>query len=106
MRALWLACLFGAVLVAQGPASPATPFPNHELPPKGWYCVPADTAERVQTNDHACDCLGMRSDPICRTEGQDENGNPIEVRRTTDNSRCKVYCHKDHCACASQCDGS
>ena len=92
-------------LALQG-ADPAHPFPNHEMPPQGWYCVPADTAERVRTDAHACDCLGMIDDPLCSTTGRDEQGNEVELPRSNDNSQCKSYCHKSHCTCLKQCEGS
>lgn len=92
--------------VALQQQDPAHPFPNHEMPPNGWYCVPAESAEQLKTDAHACDCLGMVDDPMCTTMGEDENGQPVELPRSNDNSKCRVYCHRDHCACEQQCHGS
>lgn len=92
-------------LMAQAPGTtPAQPFPNHEEPPSGWYCVPSDTAERTRTDAHACDCRGMIEDehPRCTTTTEDENGNPVE-QPAGESNRCKVFCHKDHCTCERLC---
>lgn len=85
--------------------SPSTPFPNHEQPPSGWYCHPAQDANDVSTDAHACNCLGMIDDPICKTDAVDEEGNPTgeQVPLTNDTNRCKVFCHKDSCTCMRQC---
>lgn len=103
MRALWLACLFGVVLVAQGGREAYPGQAQHREPPKGWYCVPTDTAKRMETDPHACDCLGMISDPLCSTTSKDESGNEVTTPATTENSKCRVYCHKDHCTCMRLC---
>lgn len=104
MRSLWLSLLFGVVLFAQ---SPSAPFPNHELPPNGWFCTPASSASDVQTDAHACSCQGMTDDPVCTTMSEDpDSGDQIEVPLTNDNAKCKVFCHKDACLCAVQCHGS
>lgn len=109
LRDVWavpMKYLFLLLLLLPQAPDPAHPWPNHELPPAGWFCVPTDTAERLKTDPHACECLGMIDDPICSTAGQDENGNTVELPRSNDNSKCRVFCHKDHCACMKQCEGS
>lgn len=89
------------ILMAQTPApDPARPFPNHEEPPVGWFCVPASSAAAVETEPHACNCRGMvleDPEPFCHTEDGEPRG---------ESSTCKVYCHKDHCRCAVRCEGS
>jgi hypothetical protein len=107
MRPKWIALGFAAFLIGaalNAQQDPAHPFPNHEMPPDTWFCVPTDTADRMQHEAHACDCLGMTSDPMCTTMGQDADGNDVEMPQTNDNAKCKVYCHKDHCLCRKQCD--
>lgn len=92
------------VALAQG--NPAQPFPNHEQPPEGWYCVPAANEKAVQTDAHACDCRGMTLDDPeehCRVDGEDDEGNPIRLPRG-ESSKCKVFCHKDSCRCAKRCE--
>ena len=99
IRTLWLTLLFSVVLLAQQPADPANPFPNHELPPVGWFCHPAQSATDAQTNPKACTCLGMREEPVCSRE--DEDGQIVDL--SNDNNTCKVYCHKESCSCAVLC---
>lgn len=95
--------LFLALALQAPGTTPAQPFPNHEEPASGWYCHPAEDATDVSTDAHACDCLGMIDEPICKAPATDEDGTPTEVPMTNDNSKCKVYCHKDHCTCMRQC---
>lgn len=75
----------GLIAFAQAPV----PFPNHEEPPKDWFCSP--NARQV---DHRCACKNMakdQSDPVCEREVEDD-------------SACLVFCHKDHCRCQTACD--
>lgn len=107
MRPLIALLLALPLLMAQAPGTtPAQPFPNHEEPPSGWYCVPADKDHSPETEAHACSCRGMlEDDPICKTTGSDEEGNPIEMPMG-ESSKCKVWCHKDHCTCVTRCADS
>lgn len=97
-----------ASLQAPG-TTPAQPFPNHEMPPFGWYCYPAPTPESVFEDAHACECLGMVGQPVCKVmkQDQDEDGTPIgdpyEGDNSNNNSKCKVWCHVDNCACERLC---
>ena len=105
MRILFLV----ALLLAQGP-DPAHPFPNHEEPPVGWFCWPANRAEDIATDPHACNCVGMvgDDDPIC--ESRNPDGSPPEPGVTlpppNENARCKVWCHRDRCTCLRLCHES
>lgn len=103
MRAIWMAMLFGAVLLAQGGKEAYPGQSEHKEPPKGWYCVPTDTAKRMESDPHACDCLGMISDPMCTTKGQDESGNEVETPRSNENAKCRVWCFRDRCTCTRLC---
>jgi hypothetical protein len=87
--------LIGLLLALQ--QEPVNPFPNHEEPPKGWYCRPAASIEDIKSDAHACGCLGMTDDPMCGTEAE-----PPPV----DSPHCKVYCHRDHCSCMTLCEQS
>lgn len=87
--------ILGLMVMAAIQQNPEHPFPNHEEPPVGWYCVPAETAEQVATEPHACGCLGMTEDPMCTSESGEPSSN--------DNAKCKAYCHKDHCTCMRLC---
>lgn len=94
-------------LFAQAPATPDHPFPNHEMPPNGWYCSPAGSAEDVATDPHACSCMGMVKDPVCETTVLDpDTGDTSQVPATNDNGGCKVFCHKDNCTCMVICSDS
>lgn len=81
-----------AVLSAQGPSRP---FPNHEQPPDGWFCVPALNEQAVDEDAHACACRGMALQPHCPT--------PNEDGTITEPSTCKVWCHPDACKCKQVC---
>lgn len=83
------------VLVAS--QSPSNPFPNHEQPPKGWFCYTAGTQSNVENDAHSCSCRGMGHDPICPPLPSEPNviHNPYEG--------CKVICHEDHCLCSNPC---
>lgn len=68
---------------------------EHAKPPDGWFCaVPSQAKDRA----HACQCKRMAQptaeDKCC------EKTKPEEIREDT---KCKVYCHKDHCTCPVQC---
>lgn len=82
-----------ALLLAQ---TPAQPFPHHETPPDGWHCVPARNAKELSTNPHACSCLGMVLEPMC-------GKTPEETIARQESNKCKVWCHRDACACAKTC---
>lgn len=92
--------------------SPSQPFPNHELPPQNWFCVPANTHHDPATDAHACACLGMQEKPdpdkLCVRPPPNENGDDTEgvPSEPNDNAKCKTYCHKDHCTCITQCESS
>ena len=108
MRVVLRWAMLLSVLMAQAPGTtPAQPFPNHEEPPSGWWCHPAIDAKDETTDAHACACRGMQTDkdPICTTRTEDENGNQVE-QPIGESSRCKVYCHKDHCTCNVLCKDS
>lgn len=94
-----LALLGLALILLQQPADPAHPFPNHEQPPHGWFCSTARDEKETQTNAHACSCLGMVDDPMC-------GDTPLETAQKQESGRCKVWCHKDSCACAIACHAS
>ena len=98
IRYIGLAIALGAVLMAQQGPTPANPFPNHEPPPAGWFCIPADQAHSPEHDAHACSCLGMVNDPIC--------GSSEEQEQRQESNRCKVWCHRDACTCRTQCEGS
>ena len=101
-----LAIMVGGVYAAQNPPSPANPFPNHEMPPDDWFCWPANKNHDPMTDVHACTCLGMQEQPdpehACQAIPDDEEGG----KEPNDNAKCKAYCHKDHCTCITQCEGS
>lgn len=109
MRTLALLALMMGVVFAQG-SDPARPFPNHEQPPEGWFCVPAQDQKAVETEPHACACRGMNmempTDEHCpTTPTYDDDGNQNgEV--LIESPKCKVYCHKDRCSCRSRCEDS
>jgi hypothetical protein len=89
---------------------PARPFPNHEQPPEGWYCVPAQDQHALETEAHACACRGMNmeapTDDHCPTmPTYDDDGNQTG-EELVERSTCKVYCHKSHCHCRSRCEST
>jgi len=104
-----LVALMVGVAAAQS-GDPRAPFPNHEQPPEEWFCHPALDQKELETNAHACDCRGMtmvdpqptpeqcHKQPTYDDEGT-QNGEVL-----TEHSKCKVYCHKDHCHCAKRCE--
>jgi hypothetical protein len=107
-RRLLLAFVLLPVLLAAQSPDPARPWPNHEQPPDGWFCVPARDTKAVETDAHACACRGMILDdpePFCYVPGEDEEGNQITIPRGESNT-CKVFCHKDHCRCSNRCKDS
>jgi hypothetical protein len=73
------------------------PYPGqgeHAEPPKGWFCSSHPSAPR----DHKCDCKKTCAKPT------DEDGNTIDGPMiVTEDARCTVFCHKDHCACEVKC---
>lgn len=99
MRTLSLALALSlsalVLVVAQG--DPANPFPNHEEPPKNWFCRPAKDAEAIATDAHACACLGMKDDPMC-------GETPMDTEQLQENAKCKTWCHRDSCACVAHCN--
>lgn len=103
-RTFFMIAFVAVAAFAQGPDNP---FPNHEVPPRGWYCSPADTPEAVKTDPHACACLGMSHDPVCQTTATDpDTGDDVTVPASNDNAKCKVFCHKDSCTCMRLCTDS
>ena len=104
---LLLTLLTGALLAQDAPE----PYPGqreHKEPPSGWYCQPAQHAQDLAANPHACECRGMRDQdpyPYCWAPGEDENGNQVE-QPVGENARCKAWCHKSHCLCAHRCGES
>lgn len=62
---------------------------EHPEPPKGWLCQNGSRAPK----DHACECH--------RTCALNPDTGFIEEH---EDAKCKVYCHRDHCACISECD--
>lgn len=82
--ALLLIILIGQASLAQTDQ----PFPNHEQPPEGWFCSP-----KASELDHKCACKRMDQDRMCE-------GTP------TEDTQCKVWCHKDHCRCPVVCKTS
>jgi hypothetical protein len=99
-----LLAFFVGVLFAQDAPEPYPGQSEHREPPVGWFCWPAQNAEHLKTEAHACDCRGMveDKDPMCTTQGEDEDGNPIEVP-LGESAKCKAWCHKSHCTCARLC---
>lgn len=97
----WTALVMALSVGVLAGQSPMWPFPNHEAPPEGWFCHPAQSDEEVLTDPHACECVGMVSEPLCPMPNED--GTLPEV---PESSRCKVFCHKDHCTCARMCADS
>lgn len=62
---------------------------QHVEPPKGWTCD-----NRAKTDkDHLCACH--------RTCEWNPETRQVEER---EDSGCKSYCFRDHCACLSECD--
>lgn len=68
----------------------APAFQEHPEPPKGWFCSNAPNAPK----DHKCACHRECVKPAPGGEG---GGTVIE------DPKCKVYCHKEHCACPIKC---
>lgn len=95
---LWFALGVVALSVGlyAGQQDPAHPWPNHE-PPPDYICVPAMNEHDVQTDVHACSCLGMM-DPICGSD--DEN------HANVNSGKCKSWCKPDQCTCIAQCKNS
>lgn len=78
---------------------PAHPFPNHE-PPADYYCVMAMNDKAVQTDVHACACVGMvTSEKLC---GETDE----ETYARVNSSLCKSYCRPSSCQCAVACRDS
>jgi len=59
-------------------------------PPKGWFCSNAPNAPK----NHKCDCHRE-----CVKPSPDSDA-PATV---VEDPKCKVYCHKEHCACPIKC---
>ena len=94
----WLMLSLAVVSIGAQQHDPANPWPNHEEPAHGWYCVPADKEHPPDKEAHACTCLGMVEDPMCP-----KPSDPPALQEPNDNPKCKVYCHKNHCMCLKQC---
>jgi hypothetical protein len=83
-----------SVLVQQAPTP--EPYPgqrDHAAPPDGWFCSPT-----AKVKAHECHCKRMgyttKDDPLCEDPG-------VQV---TEDQKCTVWCHKDHCLCPMTCD--
>lgn len=90
-----LAFSIGAFAAQQDPAHP---WPSHE-PPEDYACVPARSQTDVNSDVHACACLGMLNDPMC---GESE----AEMETRVDSSACKAWCKPKQCQCRRQCEES
>lgn len=67
---------------------------GHAKPPEGWQCSNHPNAPK----DHKCECKKTCAKPT------DEDGNAVEGPMVvTEDTKCKVWCHKDHCACPVKC---
>ena len=75
-------------LMAQGTTPPPASNPNHEEPGPGVTCVHDE-------KDPAHNCACHRE---CK-QNTDEEGNPAQGGYLAEDSRCRVYCFKDHCHC-------
>ena len=96
-RGLLLFILLIAAVAAGGQQREAYPGQGeHREPPKGWMCSNHPRAPR----DHKCDCQRTCAKPT------DEDGNVIDGPMVvTEDTKCKVWCHADHCACPVKCGG-
>jgi hypothetical protein len=75
----------------------AAPLPQERpAPPKGWFCSNAPNAPK----DHKCDCHRecVRRPPDGGSQGEG-GGSTVVI----EDPKCKVYCHKEHCACPIKC---
>lgn len=90
-----LAFLGGAVLAQQDPAHP---WPDHE-PPADYYCTVAKDGDAVNTDMHACACLGMLNERLC---GETEE----EMEQRINSSQCKSWCREKQCMCRANCQDS
>jgi hypothetical protein len=87
VRALLLVAV-ASTLLAQAPPPEAYPGQRgHGAPPEGWYCAPPPLGKKA----HACACKRT-----C-TVGADGKHTVVE------DEKCAVWCHPDHCTCATGC---
>lgn len=74
---------------------------DHEKPPEGWYCEP-QTPRYTIPPDHVCACRRMEITEV--TTGECVK-NPDGSNYVTEDPKCAVWCHKDHCKCPTMsCD--
>ncbi len=88
------------ILFAQTPKLPPEAYPgqrDHKEPPKGWTCSPL-----AKDKAHRCQCKRMA---LFTEEQVKENTCCEEVPRVqaAEDSKCAVWCHKDHCDCPITC---
>jgi hypothetical protein len=95
MRTRYLVLAFA--LVAALAAGQQEPYPgqsSHAEPPKDFFCSNHPNAPKA----HKCDCQKTCAKPT------DEEGNTVDGPLVvTEDPKCTVWCHKDHCACALKC---
>jgi hypothetical protein len=82
VRALLLVALGLLVLQTEPPVFPA-----------GHFCVRAEAVKNPAT-DHPCAC---REHDDCTKPEDGQGSGPSE------NTNCKQWCHKEHCACKTPC---
>ena len=71
---------------------------SHAAPPEGWMCQPQHPSGFGVPLDHVCGCARMvLKDP----DGQCSRL-PDGALRVTEDPKCTVFCHADHCACPMQ----
>jgi hypothetical protein len=62
--------------------------------PQGHVCKKPSDVRPNNPRDHPCDCRAMDN---CDKPEEGQGTGPSE------NPKCLQFCHKDHCACKSDC---